>query len=188
MKNTSEQNLHDYFVLISPPNWINWEVEDMKYDFATNYGNYPSQDTKPHISLMHFTEVEKSEKKVLESISKMASNMSTFDISLRGFDFFYTNNSFYIDVESKGPVKNLHDSLLMELDLNKVSFERTKDYTPHMTIGRRLSDSQFRNAFHEFNARSYTNYFRVEYLTVLKRERGHNSWEHLTEIPLKEVG
>ena len=185
MKNIQEEKLYDYFVLINPPNWINWEVEDIKYDFANHYGNYPSQNSKPHISLMHFTEEEKSEKKVLESISKMASNTDTFDISLRGFDFFYTNNTFYIDVESKGPVVSLVNSLLIELDMNKVSFEKLDDYKPHITVGRKLTDSQFRNAFHEFNNRSYTNYFRVEYLTVLKRGSGDTSWQYLTEIPLK---
>ncbi len=185
MKNGIQENLCDYFVLINPPNWINWEVEDMKYEFATHYGNYPSFNSKPHISLMHFTEHESAEEKVLNSLSERVSNMNSFDISLCGFDFFYANNTFYINVESKGPVKSLHDSLLMEMDLNKVYFQRIDDYTPHITIGRKLTDSQFRNAFHEFNDRSYTNYFRVEYLTILKRKMGETSWQEFKEIPLK---
>ena len=183
MKNGIQESLCDYFVLINPPNWINWEVEDMKYEFATNYGSYPSEKSRAHISLLHFTEHENAENKVLKALSKMASAMSTFDVSLKGFDFFYTNNTFFIDVESKGPVKSLHDSLLMELDLNKVYFQRIEDYRPHITVGRKLTDSQFRNAFHEFSNRSYTNYFRVEYLTILKRKAGEHSWQTFKELP-----
>ena len=66
--------------------------------------------------------------------------------------------------------------------------ERSTDtFYPSMTISEKLSDSDYRDAFHELSNKNYTNYFRVEYLTVLKRSAKDESWQYFTEIPLNEV-
>lgn len=188
MKKSTNHHMHEYFVLINPPNRINWDVEDIEFEFEEHSGKKLNHDIEPHIALANFVQRHEREEKVIQSLQDIASRLNPFDISLAGFDFYDKKNRLSIDIKNKRAVKVLHDSLLSQLPLKDVPVDRSADtFYPSMTISEKLSDSDYRDVYHELSKKNYTNYFRVEYLTVLKRTAKNQSWQYFTEIPLNEV-
>jgi len=188
MKQSTNHHMHEYFVLINPPNRINWDVEDIEFEFEEHSGKKFNHEIEPHIPLANFIQHHEREEKVIQSLQDVASRLKSFDVSLAGFDFYDKKNRLSIDIKNKRPVEALHDSLLSQLLLSDVPVDKSADaFHPSMTISEKLSDSDYRDAFHELSKKNYTNYFRVEYLTVLKRSTKNESWQYFTEIPLNEV-
>jgi len=113
--------------------------------------------------------------------------MDSFDVSLDGFGFSDSGNGFHINVDSVGAIETIHNFLLADLHVKRVLMSpANRSYSPHLPIAKKLSDSQFRNAYHEYRHERYTNFFRVESLTILKRKGPLANWSFFAELPLKE--
>lgn len=187
MKGKFQYDLNEYMLVVSPSNRVNWEVEDIKLDLANNYGPYRGVKSKAHIPLLNLVLHSSQEREIVDRISKKADSIDTFDIVMDGFDFFDESNTLFVNIASgDGPLVNLHSYLMADIHIKElVTGPVNRSFSPHLTIGRRLTDTQFRNVYHEFKNKSYTNYFRVDSVSLLKRKGPASDWTYLMEIPLK---
>lgn len=186
MKGKFQYDLCEYLLVVSPPNWVNWEIEDLKQEFAGYNGEYLGLNAVPHISMLNLILHKSQEEEVVNRLKKRLSAIESFDISLNGFSFFDESNTFYINVEEEGTLMGLHNFLVADLYVKNVLMSpANRNFKPHLTIGRKLSDAQFRNAYHEFKNKQYTNYFRANSLTLLKRKGPVANWSFFAEIPLR---
>lgn len=186
MKGKFQYDLCEYLLVVDLPNRINWEVEDIKQEFVAAYGDFKGAASIPYISVLNLILHKSQEKEVLNRLSERLSAMEGFDISLRDFGFFDSGNTVYINVNSGGSLETIHNFLLADLYVKRVLMSpANRNLKPYLTIGRKLTDSQFRNAYHDFKYRQYANFFRVSSLTLLKRKGPLANWSFFAEIPLK---
>lgn len=187
MKSKFQYDLSEYLLVVNPSNRVNWEVEDIKLELANSYGPYRGVKSKPHISLLNLVLHKTQEKEIVERLKKKASSLDSFDIVFDGFDFFDESNTLYVNIASGGnALTSLHNYLTADIHIKELMVGQVnRSFSPHLTVGRRLTDAQFRDAYHEFKNRSYTNYFRVDSISLLKRKGPAADWTYLMEIPLK---
>ena len=187
MKGKFQYDLCEYLLVVSPPNWVNWEVEDIRQGFAMYHGDFQGSNAVPHIALLNLILHKSQEETVVNKLEKKLSGMEGFDLSLDGFGFFEESNGFCIRVEENSALLSLHNFLVADLYVKQVMMgPANRNFNPHLALGRKLSDQQFRNAYHEFRNKEYTNYFRVNSLTLLKRKGPVANWAFFADIPLKE--
>ena len=181
--------LCEYFIIISPPHLIKKEVKSIKYEFAKKNGVYTGLHSHAHITLMNFPQSEERERELAQSIRKIVSEQPCFCVLLKGFDFFPANNTFFINIKNKKPIEKLYETLRVSLYQNRLSLKNIKKgCTPHLTIGRKLSDDQYINAYKSFSEKPYTAGFNVDSLTLLKRGNSVDRWSHFIEAPfIKKV-
>ena len=186
MKGRFQYDLCEYLLVVSPPNWVNWEVEDIKQEFAMFHGEFQGLHTVPHISLLNLILHKSQEENVVNKLLKKLSAIEGFDVVMDGYDFFEESNAFSIKVKESAALLSLHNFLVADLYVKQVMMSpANRNFNPHLAIGRKLSDRQFRNAYHEFRNKEYTNYFRVNSLTLLKRKGPVANWTFFADIPLK---
>jgi 2'-5' RNA ligase len=95
------------------------------------------------------------------------------DIYVNGLGIFKhgSNKTIYLQLEYKTPVADLAKAL------------GGKSITPHITIARNLVPDDFDKAWECLRSVSYSNHFRCNSVTVLKRES--NRWNRYLELPLE---
>jgi 2'-5' RNA ligase len=187
MKGKFQYDLNEYMLVVNPSNRVNWEVEDLKLELASNYGPYRGVKSKAHVGLMNLVLHTSQEREIVSRIKKKAASIDSFDIVLDGFDFFDESNTLFVNmISGANPLISLHNYIMADVHIKElVTGPANRNFTPHLTIGRRLTDTQFRNVYHEFKNRPYTNYFRVDSVSLLKRKGPASDWTYLMEIPLK---
>jgi 2'-5' RNA ligase len=176
----------EYLIVVNPSNQICWDVKEMKYEFGLKNGTYNSQSSKAHIPLANAV-LTKSESRVLLShLKHQLSILSSFDVYLNGFDFFPESNTCYIDVVKNDRLIALQNLVLEQLKLAKPQFNASKNsFVPYITIGKQLSNKQFLDAYHNFHKQRYTNYFRLEDITILSRPLWEEEYKEEKYLPLK---
>uniref|UniRef100_UPI0040482E70 hypothetical protein n=1 Tax=Roseivirga sp. TaxID=1964215 RepID=UPI0040482E70 len=90
------------------------------------------------------------------------------------------------DVAANDRLNALQNSVLEAVKYAKPQFSAPKDkFTPHIAIGKQLSRPQFLEAYHSFHKQRYTNYFRLEDITILSRPLWEEKFEEVKYLPLK---
>ena len=187
MKGKFQYDLCEYLLVVNLPNRIGWDVEDIKRGFAVSHGDFAGMEALPYISVLNLILHRSQEEEILHRLKKQLFRIDGFDVLLDGFGFFDAGNSFHIQVDSRGAIESLHNFLLADLHVKRVLMSSAnRSFKPHLTIGKKLTDTQFRNAYHEYRHQRYTNLFRVDSLTLLKRKGPVANWSFFAELPLKE--
>ena len=179
--------VYDYFILINLPSFIDHEIVKVKRDFGRVNGEYLSLVSKPHISMFNFPQPKEREPEILSSLSDLLLKQPVFRVDLSGYNFFPENNTFYISISNQVSLKELYRKIILQLHLLLIprGFLRS-NFTPHITIGRKLSNKQFQNALAEYNHKPFEESFELSYVTVLRREYPWSSWQLIRELPLKQ--
>ena len=187
MKGKFQYDLCEYLLVVNLPNRIGWDVEDIKRGFAASYGDFTGMEALPYISVLNLILHRSQEEEILRRLKGQLFRIDSFDVLLDGFGFFDVGNSFHIQVDSCGAIESLHNFLLADLHVKRVLMSpANRSFKPHLPIGKKLTDAQFRNAYHEYRHERYTNLFRVDSLTLLKRKGPVANWSFFAELPLKE--
>lgn len=187
MKGKFQYDLSEYLLVVNPSNRVNWEVEDIKLELANGNGPYRGVKSKAHISLLNLVLHKTQEKEIVSRLKKKVASIDSFDVVLDGFDFFDETNTLFVNIASgANALTSLHNYLTADIHVKELMVGPVnRNFNPHLPIGRRLTDTQFRNAYHEFKNKNYTNYFRVDSVSLLKRKGPASDWTYLMEIPLK---
>lgn len=179
--------VYEYFILINLPGFIDDEIVEIKRDFGQTNGWYLSLASKPHISMFNFFQPREREEKILSALSDLLLKLPVFRVDLKDYEFFPENNTFYVSIRDQTLLKELYRSMILQLYLLWIpkEFLRT-DFTPHITIGRQLSNEQFQNALIQYSHKPFEDSFELNYITVLRREYPWDSWQLISELSLKQ--
>jgi 2'-5' RNA ligase len=176
----------EYLIAVNPSNQICWDVNELKYEFGLKNGKYNSQSSSAHIPLVNAVLTSEEAKVFLRLLKRQLSSFDSFDIYLNGFDFFQESNTFYIDVAANDRLNALQNSVLEAVKYAKPQFSAPRGkFVPHITIGKQLSRPQFLDAYHNFHKQRYTNYFRLEDITILSRPLWEDKFKEVKYLPLK---
>lgn len=178
--------LYYCLIVISPPNKLSWEVSGIKREFLLKHGEYGGHWSKPHITLNRDLLLCSRLTTFLSQLRSALCNFYTFDLHLDGFDFFPESQTFYlrpVHNESLYRLQRLVTCVLRRIKPD--SDGRKYSFNPHLTIGRTLSKSQFNYAFYEYQDRKFSEYFRVNDVTVLFQRIGDSKYRSCN-IDLKD--
>jgi 2'-5' RNA ligase len=158
------------FVIISPSESILQDVFHLKQAVAEVLGySYEGEHAKAHISLLKYTDPHNDNE--LYQINNRLSACKPFTLYIKDFDVFQhgDNRTLCLNVINKNPVCELSETLT------------GRNITPHITIAKNLSQSAFNKVWRAIKPITYSNHFRCDHLTVLKRNSG--AWRHYMDLP-----
>ncbi|MCC8407621.1 2'-5' RNA ligase family protein [Mucilaginibacter sp. UR6-1] len=172
----------DYMMLLSPPDEVVYEIERYKKASAKHIGQFKSMHAKAHISIC---KAERQKTFIIEpTLQRLAQKLSTIPpivLHIKGFGFFKHGDksmTIYANVDYNDAVKKWFKLLLQNMNL-KISLN------PHITVVRNITAKQFELLWPYFAKAQYNDVFKIDALTVLKRDTfGHEQhWQQHKVLP-----
>lgn len=181
----SNSSIYYCLIVINPENPACQEIQEIKRDFKQRHGDYGGSGSKAHITLNREFLEGKELKKFITRLRENLSSYYTFDLHLNNYSFFFESNTFFIDVKESKSLVNLQQLITTSLKSAKPVFQpKPYRFSPHVTIGRSLRNQQFREAYYEFERKSFSKTFRVSDIAVLYNLVGDSHYQDIY-IPLK---
>ena len=187
------ENVYEYFVLLSPSDAIKEAVDGLKEQLHALIGleDY-NRKSVAHVSLFKMRAT--ADNQVLKLVKKVASSQEPFTIKLDGHEVLKhggVSRTLCLKIENPDPVNNLVE-LLDPKPIAKKSYRQTsildkaprakKVIHPHVTIARTIATADF-DRIEDFTAFDYHDEWLCDRITILKRLEG--STGHFS--PVKEV-
>ncbi|ALM49456.1 hypothetical protein AMR72_11430 [Flavobacterium psychrophilum] len=187
------ENVYEYFVLLSPSDAIKEAVDGLKEQLHTLIGleDY-NRKSVAHVSLFKMRAT--ADNQVLKLVKKVASSQEPFTIKLDGHEVLKhggVSRTLCLKIENPDPVNNLVE-LLDPKPIAKKSYRQTsildkaprakKVIHPHVTIARTIATADFER-IEDLTAFDYHDEWLCDRITILKRlesSTGHFS-------PVKDV-
>ncbi|MBL7932659.1 MAG: 2'-5' RNA ligase family protein [Bacteroidia bacterium] len=176
--------IHEYFVLISPDEVTIKEVEFWKKEFE-KYIRFSSVNVKnrPHLSLVKFRRPYQSDQVVMESVASALKTARSFRLSLDGSTVFNHDGSkrtVVLKLKDPDPPKIMARLLRREFKMPATYF------TPHITILRSIPVEDYNKIAETQKEIKSRNEFWCDRVTILKkRVLVDTSYESLGEVMLK---
>lgn len=163
-----------YFIAIVPPEQIQKEITQLKLEVAEKFNSSHALKAPPHITLhMPFKWKDKKWTQLASIINRFNSQLTPFDIELKGFDFFEPRVIFVNVIENEHLntlQKSVVDGCRKELNLDNANY-KDRPFHPHVTIGfRDLKKTMFYEAKKEFEMRTMSLQFEVGKIALLKHD------------------
>lgn len=163
---------HEYLLLLSPDEKIKHETMEIKKVFNKEYGINNATISRPHITLVNFCQFESMEKSIFETLKAISKHVQPTVIELSGFGQF-KESTIFIDVIENSSILNcitlIKSHVRKKLNLSR-RFKPQFSNHLHLTIARKISASQFINAWKVCKDKEYNNSFIADEMLLLKRE------------------
>jgi 2'-5' RNA ligase len=159
-----------FFFTITPPHQVQIFVSNLKRQVRHAIGHeFQEEFSTAHISLFKYTDKTES---ILYDADQLVATLLPFEIYVKGLGAFKhgANKTIYLQIEYKTPTADLANVL------------RGEEITPHIIIARNLNPNDFAKAWESLQNISYSNHFKCNTITVLKREP--NRWNRHLELPM----
>lgn len=158
------------FVIISPSESILRDVFYLKQSVSEVLGySYEGEHSKAHISLLKYRDPHNDNELYL--INNRLSLCKPFTLYVKDFDVVHSGDdrTICLNVINKNPVCELAEKLT------------GRNVTPTISIAKNLSQPAFDKVWRAIHRITYSNHFRCDHLTVLKRNTG--PWRHYMDLP-----
>jgi 2'-5' RNA ligase len=175
--------MHLYFIALVPHHELREEVKVLKEEMQERFYARHALKSPAHITLqMPFKRRVEDELQMTQALEDFASRQHPFTITLSDFGCF-APRVIFVKIENPEPIADLH-AQLNQLLLHKLGFQKkeiSQEVHPHMTIATRdLKKSAFKQAWSEFQQRTFKATFTVKSLFLLKHNGRH--WEIYREF------
>lgn len=168
---------HTYLLILHPDQAVYEKIMEQKKLFADKLDCPSCQYSRPHITLIKFTQYDSLEQRITRRIELFAQTVSPFSISLNGFGSF-PSHTIYFNVQTKNEIigltknlRELHLPLKMDKD-NKPHFITE----PHLTLARKLLPWQYEKGWLEWSHLHFTAKFMAGEMILLKRKNNVSSY------------
>jgi 2'-5' RNA ligase len=171
MKNST---MYEYLLVIPPSDSVFSDTRNLKIQCKTEYGwDAPAKST-PHITLAKLIQPLCIEDKLVNKYKRIAASISPFEVHLSGFvKFTGTSNTIYINVRNGNQISEIVKEIRK---LSKPMLKKIKNYSPvyslipHLTIAKGISESSFKEAWPNWQSKSYDASSFTSGMLLLKRE------------------
>lgn len=175
--NYSKLSLSEYLVVLSPHPALWDEITAIKKDFAEKYKCPFAYGTKPHVTLIKFSQRKMMEDRIRLQLRNIINRNSPVKIELKDYGSFPTH-TIYINVTSKVPIIHLVKDLkeaqrLMKPDEENKPFFITE---PHLTVARKLLPWQYEKAWLAYSHSFFTGRFIADHVLMLRRTAGEKKY------------
>jgi 2'-5' RNA ligase len=178
-------NLHDYLLIISPDYDVQQKIIHIKKAFSDTYECPTAIQSKPHITLLRFLQVQMQERKIADRLRPLVEAIAPFQVTVDGFGSFPTH-TIYANVQTKSNIIDLVRSLrplqpMIKLDKwNKGHFITE----PHITIARKLLPWQYEKGWLEYSNTPFKASFMVNEVLLLKRPMEGKGYQTVAKFSL----
>lgn len=161
---------NEYLLIIQPSVDVHEKIMLQKKLFAEKYDCPTAIQSKPHITLIKFTQWNMNEASIIRRLNNIIQIAKPFAISLKNFSSFPTH-SIYVNVETKNDIVSLVKSLKRVQAYLKFDEEHKPHYItePHITIASKLVPWQYEQGWLEYSNSEFSAHFMVNKIVLLKR-------------------
>jgi 2'-5' RNA ligase len=161
---------YEYLLVLNPHEELRNRIKEIKQKFALDYKAPLAEKTRPHITLVKFTNWSMMEERIIQRLQIIAMGIAPFKVELKDFGSFPTH-SIYINVTTKVPVQHLVKELKEAQRLMKLNNEMKPHFIEesHLTICRKLKPWQYEKGWLEYSHRQFTGRFIADGMLLLKR-------------------
>jgi 2'-5' RNA ligase len=171
--------IYEYALVITPHEELVNRIIKAREQFAEEFKTDYARWSRPHITLVSFSQYEMMEERILNRINMVAMAQPPFKCELKDFGSF-PSHTIYINVTSKLPVQQLVKHLRTETQrLMKLNDEHKPHFIlePYITIARKLKPWQYEKGWLEMSHKHFTARFIAEGMTLLKRPAGEIKYQ-----------
>lgn len=178
-----------YLIALLPDPALRKEIRGLKEEMDARFEARHALKSPAHITLqMPFKRSLEEEPRLLNILEEFAAVQSPFPVVLSGFDCF-APRVIFVRIEDHRPIVELHARLkkILTTGLNFSADEISEKVHPHLTIATRdLRRKAFREAWPEFEKRTYQKDFEVRSIFLLKHNGRH--WDIYREFSFSTEG
>jgi 2'-5' RNA ligase len=167
---------HELFFMIAPPRAITEYVAQLKTYVRDAIGHRVHRTgddfSKAHISLFKYCDPHAED--LLYQVDSKISSFTPFHVYIKDLNVSCDADgwSIYLEIVHKAPIREIAENIA----------GREVDMMPRITIARNLEMNDFLKVWRNLKDLSYSQYFKCDHITVLKKEPG--KWVHYVDIPL----
>ena len=179
----------EYALVINPGEELGQRIMKTKEEFAEAYKSEFARWSRPHISLVNFTQYEMMEERILNRLRILAMGWPAFKVELKDFGSF-PSHTIFINVNSKLPMQQLVKTVRTETQrLMKLNDENKPHFIlePYITIARKLQPWQYEKGWLEYNHKHFTGRFIADGMTLLKRPAGELKFHTLQKFSFQNL-
>jgi len=171
-----------YLLIISPPDFIKYDVAWYKDLLAKLIGYYDARFSTAHLTIAAFLLDRSKEKALLRSLKEAIAEESSVTFNITGFDAFDPNNTLFLKIQEIESFSKVSKNINRRSVLYGIpSRFKSLTYVPHLTIGKNLNND-FDFAYRLLKDKSYTQTFTAQSALLLKKE-GNKNFVPIQEFP-----
>ncbi|MET0464470.1 MAG: 2'-5' RNA ligase family protein [Chitinophagaceae bacterium] len=178
----------EYLLVLNPHEELRDRIVKVKQEFGEKFKAEQAIWSKPHLTLVRFTQLEMMEQKILNCLKLKAMSQYPFKVELKDFGSF-PSHSIYITVTTKEPIRQLVKEIKGSQSLLK--FDKTQKPhfidDPHLTIARKLLPWQYEQSWLEYSNKSFTGRFIADGMILLKRRLGDKGYHVLKRFEFQNL-
>ena len=170
--------VNEYLLVLSPHKELWEKILKVKEEFATTYQVTRGSWTKPHVTLVNFSQYEMLDERIRNRLKIVAMGHHPFKVELMDFGS-YPSHTLYINMISKEPVKNLVREIRVAQRLMKLNDDKKPHFfdEPNITIARKLLPWQYEKGWLDFSNRHFSGRFIADAMLLLKRKSGDKTYQ-----------
>ncbi len=172
-------NVYEYLLVLNPHEDLRNKIMNVKKAFYESYKSSTALYSKPHVTLVNFTQYEMMEERIINRLHHIAMGCPPVKIEMKDYGSFPAH-TIYINVTSKVPIQNLVKNIRTETQ-RLLKFDEDKKphfiMEPHITIARKLLPWQYEKGWLEYSHRNFTGRFIADAMLLLKRPAGEMKYE-----------
>lgn len=169
---------YTYLLILHPDESVRDKIMEHKKSFSEKLECPSCLYSRPHVTLVKFTQYNSLEARIVKRIAAFAQTISPFSISLNGFGSF-PSHTIYFNVQTKNDiidlVKSLRDlHLPLKLDKDNKPHFITE---PHITLARKLLPWQYEKGWLEWSRLNSSARFISNEMILLKRRDNVSNYQ-----------
>lgn len=169
---------YTYLLILHPDESVREKIMEQKKTFSQKLECPSCLYSRPHITLVKFTQYNSLEPRIVKKIVSLAQTISPFSISLNGFGSFPSHTIFF-NIQTKNEivslVKNLREMHLpLKLDKDNKPHFITE---PHLTLARKLLPWQYEKGWLEWSHINFSAKFMSNEMILLKRRDNVSNYQ-----------
>jgi 2'-5' RNA ligase len=174
--------LCEYLLVIQPHQELWNKIVKIKKEFAEKYEAPSAEWSKPHITLVKFSQLQMMEERIANRLKMIAMAMPPFKVELKDFGSF-PSHTIHINVDTKVAIQMLVKHLKSVQSLLKTKEQKPHFIdNPHITIARQLLPWQYEKGWLEYSNRHFTGKFIANNMLLLKRPDGNKAYQAIKKF------
>ncbi|MCG2613944.1 2'-5' RNA ligase family protein [Terrimonas sp. NA20] len=178
----------EYLLVLNPHEELRDRIGKVKQEFAEKFKAQQAVWSKPHLTLVRFTQLEMMEERILNCLKVKAMSQYPFKVELKNFGSF-PSHSIYVTVTTKEPIRELVKEIKKSQRLLKFDKEHKPHFIdePHLTIARKLLPWQYEQSWLEYSSKNFTGRFIADGMILLKKRENDKSYHILKRFEFQNL-